>query len=147
MYEKRFLWGVEGVREDETGAGGGPLGGVCDLVPSCTLVACDDRATLCSGDRLEGVSCGMEPSNNSARSKVEKVRFASSAEILVSTSASSEFSIRSSVLLFWKWSSPCGVRFFCLEGVAGEPSSCSKLKLACKSWPDLVGMNLSNKRS
>lgn len=26
-------------------------------------------------------------------------------------------------LLFWKCNSPCGVRFFCLDGVAGEPSS------------------------
>ena len=29
-----------------------------------------------------------------------------------------------------------------LEGVAGEPSSCSRLKLACRSWPARLGMNL-----
>jgi hypothetical protein len=46
-------------------------------------------------------------------------------------------------LLFWKWSSPWGGRFFCLEGVAGEPSSCKSVKLACKSWPDRAGMNLA----
>jgi hypothetical protein len=34
------------------------------------------------------------------------------------------------------------VRFFGLDGVAGEPSSCNKLKLACKSWPSRFGMNL-----
>jgi hypothetical protein len=79
MYENKFLCGVDGVREDETCGGGAPLGGVCDLVPSCTFVAWDDRGMLCSGDRLDGVNCGIEPSNNSARSRVEKVLLASSA--------------------------------------------------------------------
>ena len=44
--------------------------------------------------------------------------------------------------LFWMWSS-LGGGFLCdREGVAGEPSSWCKLKLACRSWPDRVGMNL-----
>lgn len=37
------------------------------------------------------------------------------------------------------------MRFFCLEGVAGDPSSCSKLKLACKSCPSRFGINLDIK--
>ena len=45
--------------------------------------------------------------------------------------------------LFWKCSSPCGVRLFTFEGVAGDPSSCSKLKLACKSCPSRFGINRS----
>lgn len=34
------------------------------------------------------------------------------------------------------------MRFFCLDNVAGDPSSCNKLKLACKSCPDRLGINL-----
>ena len=46
-------------------------------------------------------------------------------------------------LLFWKCNSPCGVRFFVFEGVEGEPSSCIRLKLACRSCPSRFGMNRS----
>lgn len=45
-------------------------------------------------------------------------------------------------LLFWKCSSPCGVRFFCLDGVAGDPSSWSRQKLAWRSCPEREGINL-----
>lgn len=46
-------------------------------------------------------------------------------------------------ILFWKCNSLWGVRFFDFDGVAGEPSSCSSLKLAWRSWPSRFDMNLS----
>lgn len=75
---KRFLWGVEGVREGGTGEAEPLFGGVCDRVPSLVLM-CDDGGKTFSGDRAGVVVCGTDPSKSSARSKVEKVRFASSA--------------------------------------------------------------------
>jgi len=44
-------------------------------------------------------------------------------------------------LLFWKCNSLWGARR-ALEGVAGEPWSCRRLKLAWRSWPARFGMNL-----
>jgi len=38
MYEKRFLWGVEGVREEGREEAEGLLGGVCDLAGSWVLL-------------------------------------------------------------------------------------------------------------
>ena len=46
-------------------------------------------------------------------------------------------------ILFWKCSSPCGVRFLAFDGVEGDPSSCIKLKLAWRSCPSRFGMNRS----
>lgn len=100
---------------------------------------------LLSGDR-EGVTCGTDPSNSSARNSVENVRLASSAaswSALVSDLDRVNHRREGEMgLLFWKWSSPCGVLFLCLDGVAGEASSCRRLKLACRSWPVRVGMKL-----
>jgi hypothetical protein len=77
MYENRFLCGVEGVKE-EGSEGGWLLGGVCDLVGSWTRVEWLEPGALPSGDRVVGVACGMVFSNSSDRSRVEKVRLASS---------------------------------------------------------------------
>lgn len=90
-YEKRFLWGVEGVRL-------GPdrieplVGGVFDLEPGPSWDC--------------GIACGTSSLNISDRSSVEYVRFAS---------------------LFWKFSSVECTFFALFDGVAGDPSSCSRL--------------------
>lgn len=55
------------------------LGGVWDLVPSCTFDVRADIGKLCSGDIVGGVAWGIEFSKSSARSNVENVRLASSA--------------------------------------------------------------------
>ena len=121
MYVKRFLWGVDGVREAGKEVLEELLGGVCDRVGSFIVAEWDEGGKVESGDRFEGVGCGIVVSKISERSNVENVRFASSAGNWVSeklAGGDSHF-----WLLLWKWSSPCGVRFFCFEGVAGEPSS------------------------
>jgi hypothetical protein len=104
------------------------------------VVECDEGSKVESGERLGGVCCGMVVSKISDRRSVENVRFASSAGEMLANCPASVRSLMS--ILLWKWSSPWGVRFFCFEGVAGEPSSWSKLKLACRSWPSRLGMNL-----
>lgn len=93
----RFLCGVEGVKE----AGKGvleALGGVCDRVGSLIVVECEDGRRLWSGERFGGVACGIVESNNSERSRVENVRFASSAE-KSQRSINDAMSVHS---LFWK---------------------------------------------
>lgn len=80
MYENRFLCGVEGVRDEGRDDEALLLlfGGVCARVPSCV---CDpDGTAALSGDKVEGVIWGTVSSKSSARSKVEKVLFASSAK-------------------------------------------------------------------
>lgn len=80
MYVKRFLWGVDGVRlaagrdVDDTF-----VGGVLDRVGSLIVVECVEVGGAGSGERVGGVGWGMVVSNSSERSKVEKVRLASSA--------------------------------------------------------------------
>lgn len=64
---------MDGVKFDGKDDGGGPFGGVCDLV------AWPWESLLCSGDMEGGDTCGIEFSNNSVRSRRENVRFASSA--------------------------------------------------------------------
>lgn len=83
MYVKRFLWGVEGVKDAGSDVLEG-LGGVCDRVGSFIVVECDEGNKVGSGDKLGGVGCGIVVSKISERSKVENVRFASSAAYLVS---------------------------------------------------------------
>jgi len=78
IYVKRFLWGVEGVREvgndiQEL------LGGVWERVGSLIVVECDEWSNVLSGDKFGGVGWGIVVSKISARRSVEKVRFASSA--------------------------------------------------------------------
>ena len=46
MYENRFLCGVEGVIEVGRDDMAGLLGGVCDLVASCTLEVRDEPGAL-----------------------------------------------------------------------------------------------------
>lgn len=55
MYENRFLCGVEGVNV-EGRDGGGTLGGVWDLVGSCTRVEWLEAPWLPSGDNVGGVA-------------------------------------------------------------------------------------------
>lgn len=55
------------------------FGGVRDRVGSLTVVECDEGSNVGSGDRFGGVGCGIVVSKISDRSKVENVRFASSA--------------------------------------------------------------------
>ena len=73
---KRFLWGVEGVRLAGSEEEERFVGGVLDRDGSLTVVEWEE---VRSGERLEGVGCGIVVSNNSDRRRVEKVRFASSA--------------------------------------------------------------------
>ena len=84
MYVKRFLWGVEGVKEAGREVLEELLGGVCDRVGSFMVVEWDEGGKVESGDRFGGVCCGIVVSNISERSNVEKVRFASSAGYWVS---------------------------------------------------------------
>jgi hypothetical protein len=76
---KRFLWGVDGVKEPGNDVLDELLGGVCDLVGSFMVVECEEESKVESGDRLGGVDCGIVVSKISDRSNVENVRFASSA--------------------------------------------------------------------
>jgi hypothetical protein len=76
---KRFLWGVEGVKEAGIEVLVALLGGVCDLVGSFIVVECDEGSNVGSGERLGGVGCGMVVSKISERSNVENVLLASSA--------------------------------------------------------------------
>lgn len=77
---KRFLCGVEGVRETGNDVLDELLGGVCDLVGSLIVVEWEEGSRLGSGERLGGVGWGIVVSKISDRSNVENVRFASSAE-------------------------------------------------------------------
>jgi hypothetical protein len=79
MYVKRFLCGVEGVKEVGKGGMEELLGGVRERVGSLMVVECEDGNNAGSGDKLGGVGCGIVLSKISARRRVEKVRFASSA--------------------------------------------------------------------
>jgi hypothetical protein len=54
MYEKRFLWGVEGVSDEGRGEVGLLLGGVWALVPSLGCVI-DGFLVEFSGERTGGV--------------------------------------------------------------------------------------------
>lgn len=74
---------MDGVKLDGKD-GGALLGGVCARVPSFTLVVREDCGKLLSGDNVGGVACGIVFSKSSALSRVEKVRFASSAGLDVS---------------------------------------------------------------
>ena len=76
---KRFLWGVEGVKEAGNDVLVELLGGVCDRVGSFIVVECEEGSKVGSGERLGGVGCGMVLSKISDRSNVVNVRFASSA--------------------------------------------------------------------
>ncbi len=77
MYEKRFLCGVDGVSEDGSEMAELLFGGVWDRVPSVAFNL-EEFGSELSGE-WEGAAWGTEPSNSSARSNVENVRFASSA--------------------------------------------------------------------
>ena len=79
MYVKRFLWGVEGVKEAGNDVLVVLLGGVWDRVGSFIVVECEESINVESGERFGGVGCGIVVSKISERSNVEKVRFASSA--------------------------------------------------------------------
>jgi hypothetical protein len=81
---KRFLCGVEGVKEAGSDVLVTLLGGVCDRVGSFIVVECDEGNKVVSGERLGGVACGIVVSKISERSNVENVRFASSAAKMVS---------------------------------------------------------------
>jgi hypothetical protein len=80
MYEKRFLWGVDGVKEAGRDVLEELLGGVFVRVGSWIVVECEEGNRVESGDRFGGVCCGMVVSKISDRSNVENVRFASSAK-------------------------------------------------------------------
>ena len=97
---KRFLWGVEGVREAGKEVLDELLGGVCDRVGSLMVVECDEGNKVVSGDRCGGVDCGMVVSKISERSNVENVRFASSAGRKLAEYVRDWGSYLS--LLFWK---------------------------------------------
>ena len=84
IYVKRFLCGVDGVKEAGSEGFEALLGGVCDLVGSCIVVECDEGSSVGSGERLGGVGWGIVVSKISERSKVENVRFASSAMNVIS---------------------------------------------------------------
>jgi hypothetical protein len=84
MYVKRFLCGVDGVKEAGKEVLEELVGGVCDRVGSFIVVECDEGSKVESGDRLGGVCCGIVVSKISERSNVENVRFASSATYKVS---------------------------------------------------------------
>jgi hypothetical protein len=85
IYVKRFLWGVDGVKEAGNEGFEELLGGVCDRVGSLIVVECDDEgSSVGSGERLGGVGWGIVVSKISERSNVENVRFASSAVSLIS---------------------------------------------------------------
>jgi hypothetical protein len=75
------LCGVDGVNVDGIEDAGPLLGGVCDRGPS--RAPAPRVAEPNSGDRLKDPAWGTEFSKSSARSKVEKVRLASSAASLV----------------------------------------------------------------
>ena len=112
MYVKRFLWGVEGVKERGRDVLDELVGGVCDRVGSFMVVECDEGSKIESGDRFGGVCCGIVVSKISERSNVENVRFASSAGHGVSrllkpveapfslTSLKMKLTMRCSLLLF-----------------------------------------------
>ena len=71
---------MDGVKEVGKEVLEGLLGGVRERVGSLIVVECDDDGSNAeSGDRFGGVGWGMVVSKSSARSKVENVRFASSA--------------------------------------------------------------------
>jgi hypothetical protein len=70
---------VEGVKETGSDVLEPLLGGVRDLVGSWLVVECEEGSKELSGERLGGVGCGIVVSNISERSRVENVRFASSA--------------------------------------------------------------------
>ena len=77
---KRFLCGVDGVmlaggKDDDEAL----VGGVLDLVGSLMVVESVEEGKVGSGDKAGGVGCGIVVSKSSERSKVEKVRLASSA--------------------------------------------------------------------
>ena len=55
------------------------VGGVLDLDGSLMVVECVELGKVRSGDREGGVGCGIDVSKSSERSRVENVRFASSA--------------------------------------------------------------------
>lgn len=76
---KRFLCGVEGVREAGRGVLDELFGGVWDLVGSWLVVECDEGNKVESGEILGGVGCGIVVSKISERSNVENVLLASSA--------------------------------------------------------------------
>ncbi len=78
------MCGVDGVREAGNEVLEELFGGVCDRVGSFIVVECEDGNIVGSGERFGGVGCGIVVSNISARSKVENVRFASSAVDLIS---------------------------------------------------------------
>ncbi len=70
MYVKRFLWGVEGVKETGKEELVALLGGVCDLVGSLMVVECDEGRPA-SGERFGGVGWGIVLSNISVRRSLE----------------------------------------------------------------------------
>jgi hypothetical protein len=84
---KRFLWGVEGVKEAGKEVLVELLGGVRERVGSLMVVECDEGKSVGSGERLGGVAWGMVLSKISERSNVENVRFASSAMNMVRSCA------------------------------------------------------------
>jgi hypothetical protein len=71
---KRFLWGVEGVKEAGKEVLDELLGGVWDLVGSFMVVEWEEGIRVASGERLGGVGWGMVVSKISDRSNVENVR-------------------------------------------------------------------------
>ncbi len=73
---------MEGVKEAGKGVLDALLGGVCDRVGSLMVVECEEGGRVESGERFGGVGCGIVLSKISERSRVEKVRFASSAVLL-----------------------------------------------------------------
>lgn len=78
MYVKRFLCGVEGVKEAGREELVTLLGGVCDRVGSLMVVERDEGSPA-FGERLGGVGWGIEVSKISVRRNLEYVWFASSA--------------------------------------------------------------------
>jgi hypothetical protein len=81
---KRFLCGVEGVKDIGNDELLELLGGVWERVGSWVVVECDAGRSELSGDKFGGVGCGIVVSKISARKSVENVRFASSAKRYVS---------------------------------------------------------------
>jgi len=69
MYVKRFLCGVEGVKEAGSEELVVVVGGVCDRVGSLMVVECDEVSNVGSGDRFGGVGCGIVVSKISDLSK------------------------------------------------------------------------------
>jgi hypothetical protein len=77
MYEKRFLWGVEGVRLAGNDNPVPAVGGVRDLEGSKIVVEWFEPGA--SGDNAGGVGWANAVSKSSFRSTFEYVRLASSA--------------------------------------------------------------------